>query len=300
MSIDVNLWTTQVDAALREQGINVTTNQHVERVRMHYGRGMLDVYKNGGAVRAVNDESDTRALLRMLKARSLIVTTGASHAGDLTAGEVIGRIKLLPAEDVPRLSSGTLIDRQIAALCCGDTPMLVPYEPTLVRAFPDGRKIPSYGQSSCGYDVRCEPVWRPFKKQKRGDKPMDPMDPSTYDSEKVLAPVKGETYVLGPGECVLSVTVERFTMPLDVFARCMGKSTWARLCIVVNVTPLEPGWIGTLVMELSNTGNRSVLLRAGVGIAQIVFERLSERPDVTYADRSGKYQHQVGVQAAKA
>lgn len=298
--MSVGLWAMQADAVLREQGINASFDPRVERVRVQHGAGAIEVHKNGGSVRAVNSLHETLTLIKVLSARELLTLHSSIHVERIVAGEVVGRIKMLPAEDVPRMSGSVLIDKQIAALCCGPHPMLTPYEPKLVRTFADGRKIPSYGQSSCGYDVRCEPVWRPFKKEKRGDKPMDPMDPSTFDNDKVLEQVKGDTYVLKPGECVLSVTVERFDMPLDVFARCLGKSTWARLCIVVNVTPLEPGWQGTLVMELSNTGNRSVLLRAGVGIAQIVFERLSERPDVTYADRGGKYQHQVGVQAAKA
>jgi dCTP deaminase len=295
----VATWLPQIEAVFVARGMTVMQQHRPDRVSIAYRSSRFDVSLGSGAVKLVHSGSskDTTDVLQVLVANGLLTSTLEARAGRWKTGHDVGHIKLLASDAIVGPSGGTLIDRDIALLCTGEYPMLSPYEPQLVRTFPDGRKIPSYGQSSCGYDVRCEPLWRPFKKQKRGDKPMDPMDPSTFD-DKVLSTSRGETYVIAPGECVLSVTVERFMMPHDVFARCLGKSTWARLCIVVNVTPLEPGWEGTLVMELSNTGNRSVMLRAGVGIAQIVFERLSGRPGVTYADRGGKYQGQTGIQPA--
>jgi dCTP deaminase len=184
-------------------------------------------------------------------------------------------------------------------LCTGERPMISPYEPKLIRVVDVDAKVISYGQSSCGYDIRVVPEWRLFKKEKRGDPPMDPKDPSTFDCERVLETKKGATFKLPPNSCVLTRTVEAFDMPDDIFARCIGKSTYARMGLVVNVTPLEPGWKAKcLVMELSNTTPRTMLLRAGEGMAQLIFERLSGRPDVTYGDRGGKYQGQAGIQAA--
>lgn len=98
---------------------------------------------------------------------------------------------------------------------------------------------------------------------------------------------------------MLTTSVETFGMPDGVMGVCVGKSTWARLGLFVNVTPLEPGWRGELTIELSNISHRAIVVQAGVGIAQILFIALAGVPEVTYADRNGKYQNQTGVTGAK-
>jgi dCTP deaminase len=98
-----------------------------------------------------------------------------------------------------------------------------------------------------------------------------------------------------PGDFLLGELVEYIEMPEDVVGIAVGKSTYARVGLIANVTPLEPGWKGYLTVELSNTGKRPVLIYPGEGILQVVFHRAQTRPETTYADKGGKYQNQSGV-----
>jgi dCTP deaminase len=146
----------------------------------------------------------------------------------------------------------------------------------------------SYGLSSFGYDIRVAPRFKVFTN----------VHSSIVDPKRLEACtfVDMDTYVatIPPNSFALARTVERFRMPDDVMALCVGKSTYARCGIIVNVTPLEPGWEGVLTLEISNTTPLPAKIYANEGIAQLIFFR-GLRPLVTYGDRKGKYQHQVDI-----
>lgn len=157
----------------------------------------------------------------------------------------------------------------------------------------DGQKIISYGLSSFGYDARLADefftVVDAFVIDPKRSAPSFAKDPARCDDGAYLVPAN---------DMVLARTVERFKMPDDVMAICVGKSTYARCGLVVNVTPLEPGWEGHVTLELSNTTSQPIVVYPNEGIAQFVFFR-GERPATTYADRGGKYQGQTGVTLAR-
>jgi dCTP deaminase len=175
-----------------------------------------------------------------------------------------------------------LIDTEIEAL----DGMITPFVAGQVRSH-DGDPVVSYGLSSVGYDIR---LGRDFKAPIND--PRRILNPKSHHSEDWLSVACNDIIIL-PGAFILGVSLERFAIPPDICGTCVGKSTYARMGLIVNVTPLEPGWRGYLTLELSNTGRNPVRVYAGEGIAQIQFHRLSGRPAVTYADRSGKYQDQA-------
>lgn len=155
------------------------------------------------------------------------------------------------------------------------------------------KKVISYGLSSFGYDIRlAKSIYVP----KNNPLPpvLDPKISGTHDGKKALwepKMIERDGFEIPPHGYVLANSVERFHMPDDVIAICLGKSTYARCGIVVNVTPLEPGWEGFLTLEISNTTDFRVRIHANEGIAQLLFYR-GENPITTYADRKGKYQGQ--------
>ena len=151
----------------------------------------------------------------------------------------------------------------------------------------------SFGLSSCGYDIRLANEF------KFCDNPNFPFDPKHPNEKMWSTSVVSDWFVLAPHDFVLARSVERFKIPRDVLAVCVGKSTYARLGVLVNVTPLEPEWEGYLTLEISNTTNNSVYLYPNEGIAQILFFESDEVCEVSYADRKGKYQNQIGVTIAK-
>lgn len=153
---------------------------------------------------------------------------------------------------------------------------------------------PSYGLGSAGYDCRLgDTLWiaRP------GAGIVDVADPRAI--EEMFDPVKARSWVLMPGMFVLGATVEHFAIPRDLVGLCIGKSTLRRLGHVADMTPLEPGWHGNLVLELNFTLPRPVRIHAGMGIAQIMFDELSEHCVRDYGDLKGKYQGQTGVVGAR-
>jgi len=174
--------------------------------------------------------------------------------------------------------------------------MINPFVPHAVRRTENGECV-SYGLSSVGYDIRLsEEFKRPLDRVSEGYfRPvLDPHFPGNVEW-------KLETHqnlVLQAGEMILCASLEYFNMPLDVVGICLGKSTYARLGLFVNVTPLEPGWKGQLTMELSNIGHVPLMIYAKEGIAQLLFFRVN-RPQTTYADKKGKYQGQTGVTTAR-
>lgn len=183
-----------------------------------------------------------------------------------------------------------LRDRQIIDLCDRDIGMITPYEPRQVRGTHDNPVI-SYGLSSYGYDARLAGE---FKVPDSGE--LDPKNPALTEWRESKTDLRRVR--IPPHGFVLARTVEYFRIPDDVFVICLGKSTYARNGLIVNVTPLEPGWEGHVTLELSNTTNLPSVVYVGEGICQFVFFR-GERPAVTYGDRNGKYQGQRNVTLAR-
>ena len=166
--------------------------------------------------------------------------------------------------------------------------MIEPFEPEQVR-YSGGEKLISYGTSSYGYDVRCAEDFKVFTNIYSAT-----VDPKAFD-ERSFVDVAGDVCVIPPNSFALASTVEYFRIPEDVLTICLGKSTYARCGIIVNVTPLEPEWEGHVTLEFSNTTNLPAKIYANEGVAQMLFFQSDERCEVTYKDRDGKYQGQRGV-----
>lgn len=147
----------------------------------------------------------------------------------------------------------------------------------------------SYGVSSYGYDVRCGREFKIFTNINSAI-----VDPKNFD-EKSFVDVEGDYIVIPPNGFALARTLEYFRIPRNVLTICLGKSTYARCGIIVNVTPLEPEWEGHVTLEFSNTTNLPAKIYAGEGVAQMLFFESDEPCAVSYKDRSGKYQGQTGV-----
>jgi dCTP deaminase len=166
--------------------------------------------------------------------------------------------------------------------------MIEPFEAGQVR---DG--VISYGLSSYGYDIRVAPEFKVFTNVFNVV-----VDPKLFDPRSFVD-VNEMTCIIPPNSFALARTEEYFRIPRNVLAVCLGKSTYARCGIVVNVTPLEPSWEGYLTLEISNTTPLPAKIYAGEGIAQLLFFEGDEEPEIAYADRKGKYQKQTGVTLPK-
>ncbi len=150
-------------------------------------------------------------------------------------------------------------------------------------------KIISYGVSSYGYDVRCANEFKIFTNINSTI-----VDPKKFD-ERSFVDFVGEVCIIPPNSFALARTVEFFKIPRNVLTICLGKSTYARCGIIVNVTPLEPEWEGHVTLEFSNTTPLPAKIYANEGVAQMIFLAAEEICEVSYADRCGKYQGQTGV-----
>ena len=170
--------------------------------------------------------------------------------------------------------------------------MIEPFEAGQVRES-GGQKIVSYGTSSYGYDVRCSDEFKVFTNVYS-----TVVDPKNFD-DKSFVDLKGPVCIIPPNSFALARTVERFRIPRNVLTICLGKSSYARCGIVVNVTPLEPEWEGYVTLEFSNTTPLPAKIYANEGIAQVLFFRGDEEPLVSYKDKKGKYQGQQGVTLPK-
>ena len=166
--------------------------------------------------------------------------------------------------------------------------MIEPFEPGQVRENEQG-KIVSYGTSSYGYDVRCSDEFKIFTNINSAI-----VDPKSFDATSFVD-VKSDVCVIPPNSFALARTVEFFRIPRTVLTICLGKSTYARCGIIVNVTPLEPEWEGHVTLEFSNTTPLPAKVYANEGACQFLFLKGSKAPDVSYADRAGKYMGQRGV-----
>ena len=166
--------------------------------------------------------------------------------------------------------------------------MISPFEDKQVR---EG-KI-SYGLSSYGYDARVSEEFKIFTNVNS-----EIVDPKNFKSTNFVTK-NGTECIIPPNSFALARTVEKFKIPKDILVICLGKSTYARCGIIVNVTPLEPGWEGYVTLEFSNTTPLPAKIYANEGVAQFIFLKGKETPEVTYADRKGKYMGQTGVTLPK-
>jgi len=164
--------------------------------------------------------------------------------------------------------------------------MIEPFVDHLVR---DG--VISYGLSSYGYDIRVADEFRIFTPG-LGD--LAVVDPKRLDN-RTMVDFQGEVCIIPPNSFALARTVEYFRVPRNVLCLCVGKSTYARCGIIVNVTPFEPAWEGYVTLEISNTTPLPAKIYANEGIAQVLFFEADEVCEVSYADRRGKYQGQRGI-----
>lgn len=171
--------------------------------------------------------------------------------------------------------------------------MISPFEPNQVREHGKGKTI-SYGLSSYGYDVRCADEFKVFTNINSAM-----VDPKAFD-QKSFVDVQSEVCIIPPNSFALARTVEYFKIPRDVLTICLGKSTYARCGIIVNVTPLEPEWEGHVTLEFSNTTPLPAKIYPFEGVAQMLFLQSDEICSVSYRDRAGKYQGQRGVTLPEA
>lgn len=171
--------------------------------------------------------------------------------------------------------------------------MIEPFESGQVRDSEQGRVI-SYGTSSYGYDVRCSDEFKIFTNINSAI-----VDPKNFDSSSFID-IKSDVCIIPPNSFALARTVEFFRIPRDVLTICLGKSTYARCGIIVNVTPLEPEWEGHVTLEFSNTTTLPAKIYANEGVAQMLFFGGDQVCEVSYKDRGGKYQGQTGVTLPKA
>ena len=151
----------------------------------------------------------------------------------------------------------------------------------------------SYGVSSYGYDIRVADEFKIFTNVYSAV-----VDPKHFDP-KSMVDYKGEICVIPPNSFALARTVEYFRIPRDVLTICLGKSTYARCGIIVNVTPFEPEWEGFVTLEISNTTPLPARIYSNEGIAQVLFFQADEECETSYADKKGKYQKQQNIELPK-
>jgi dCTP deaminase len=162
--------------------------------------------------------------------------------------------------------------------------MIEPFEDHLVR-----QGVISYGLSSMGYDIRVADEFKIFTNINT-----TVVDPKRFDSRSFID-VKGDACIIPPNSFALGRSLEYFRIPRTVLGICIGKSTYARCGIVVNITPLECEWEGHLTIEISNTTPLPAKIYSNEGIAQVIFFESEQVCEVSYADRGGKYQYQQGI-----
>ena len=166
--------------------------------------------------------------------------------------------------------------------------MIEPFEPGQIKQA-GGKSIVSYGTSSYGYDVRCANEFKLFT-----DINTTIVDPKAFDPNSFVE-VRGDSCIIPPNSFALARTVEYFRIPRSVLTICLGKSTYARCGIIVNVTPFEPEWEGYVTLEISNTTPLPARIYANEGIAQVLFFEADEECTISYADKKGKYQKQQSI-----
>ena len=171
--------------------------------------------------------------------------------------------------------------------------MIEPFEAEQISSMGADRII-SYGTSSYGYDIRCSDEFKIFTNINSAV-----VDPKDFD-ESSFVDYQGDVCIIPPNSFALALTIEYFRIPRNVLTICLGKSTYARCGIIVNVTPFEPEWEGYVTLEFSNTTPLPAKIYANEGVAQVIFFEADEPCEVSYKDRRGKYQGQTGVTLPKA
>lgn len=167
--------------------------------------------------------------------------------------------------------------------------MIEPFEEKLIRRNEKDAPVISYGLSSYGYDLRVADEFKVFTNVFNSI-----VDPKAFDDRSFVT-IQGESCIVPPNSFALARSVEYFRIPRDVITLCVGKSTYARCGIIVNVTPFEPEWEGHVTLEISNTTPLPARIYAGEGLAQVLFLAGSEPCETSYAERGGKYQAQRGI-----
>lgn len=201
-----------------------------------------------------------------------------------------------------------LSDREIKDRCIPEAgellygaPMISPYSEESVRYITDiphgDRKVLSFGQSSYGYDVRLDNEFKIFSNINSGIIDPKRLDPETLVDGKLKVDEYGDKYViLPPHSYLLGKTMEYFNVPRDIMIVCLGKSSYARAGIIVNVTPIEPGFEGNVVIEISNSTPLPAKIYSEEGISQFLFFQGNAECETSYADRDGKYMNQTSIQ----
>lgn len=171
--------------------------------------------------------------------------------------------------------------------------MIDPFDGEQIKEL-HGKSLISYGTSSYGYDVRCSTHFKVFTNINSVI-----VDPKQFDPESFVT-VEDEICIIPPNSFALASTVEYMRLPRSIMTICVGKSTYARCGIIVNVTPLEPEWEGNVTLEFSNTTPLPAKIYANEGAAQVLFFESDETCQTSYKDRNGKYQGQTGVTLPRA
>ncbi len=167
--------------------------------------------------------------------------------------------------------------------------LITPFVDHLVREDSQGGKIVSYGLSSYGYDIRVANEFKVFTNVYNSL-----VDPKQF-ATNAFVDICSDACTIPPNSFALARSVEYFVIPRNVLTLCIGKSTYARCGIIVNVTPFEPEWEGYVTLEISNTTPLPAVIYANEGLAQVVFFEADQACEVSYNDRQGKYQRQVGI-----
>jgi dCTP deaminase len=169
-------------------------------------------------------------------------------------------------------------------------------EQRMIEPFAEGqvrKGVISYGTSSYGYDIRVADEFKIFTNVYSAM-----VDPKNFDPRSMID-FKGDVCIIPPNSFALARTIEYFRIPRSVLTVCLGKSTYARCGIIVNVTPFEPEWEGYVTLEISNTTPLPAKIYANEGIAQVLFFVADEECDISYADKKGKYQSQQSIALPK-
>ncbi len=218
--------------------------------------------------------------------RSSIGTSGAAARRSRRAWDETQRAPMVTAESA-KATGHLLVDWEIRQYV-QTYRMLEPFEECLTRA-----GVISYGLSSMGYDIRVTDEYKIFTNVRQAV-----VDPKQFSPESFVD-FTGAVCVIPPNSFALGRSLEYFRLPRSVMGLCLGKSSYARCGIVVNITPLEPEWEGHLTIEISNTTPLPARIYSFEGVAQVLFFETGVLPEVSYADRKGKYQGQQGITLPK-
>jgi len=181
-----------------------------------------------------------------------------------------------------------LSDLEICRLAV-EKKMIEPFAERQIRQSDNGQRVISYGLSSYGYDLRVANEFKVFTNVFN-----TVVDPKNFDA-KSFVDLESDVCIVPPNSFALARSIECFRIPRDILAICLGKSTYARCGIIVNVTPFEPEWEGQVTLEISNTTPLPAKIYANEGLAQVLFFRAAQVCEISYADRNGKYQRQKGI-----